>query len=109
MAPISAAHDGEHYLQFARALRNTLLTSIAELTFGQILDGLPVTDVACENQGTQLREGHPVLEHKELCPGVLDRLRDFQTCLTPSEFDFDDAVSARILCSRVFVLTCSSF
>ncbi len=56
-----------------RAIANVLSTPIAKQTYAQIVDGLPLADVAWDRYGGCLCYEHPLLrEHKELCPDVAD-------------------------------------
>jgi hypothetical protein len=72
---IATLGDG-HRDAFIRALTNVLSSQIAEITYGQIVDGLPLSSVARDVYSENLCSGHPLLdEHKELCPGVLNHLR----------------------------------
>lgn len=69
-----------------QAIRNILSSDIAESTFGQIIDGIPLSQVALDCYHGATCPGHPLLdEHFQLSPSVLQlarRLRD--------EFDPDD-------------------
>ncbi|KAI1325018.1 hypothetical protein F5Y16DRAFT_283364 [Xylariaceae sp. FL0255] len=69
-------HD-EHCKAFAQALRNVLSSDTAQLTFGQIVDGLPIASVESDHlKGSVVDVYHPVhTKHTELCAGVLDRLQ----------------------------------
>jgi hypothetical protein len=70
----------EHRDAFIRALTNVLSSQIAEVTYGQIVDGLPLSSVALDVYRDNVCPGHPLLhEHKELCPGVDDHLRSLGT------------------------------
>ena len=62
---------------FERALMNILSTDIAELSFVQILDGLP-TERYLDHSYVLMR-GHPVheLKHRQLCDGFLEKVREF--------------------------------
>jgi hypothetical protein len=54
-----------------RAIVNVLSSPIAEQTLGQIVDGIPLSDVAFDVCGSYVCLLHPLLqEHREL--GVLD-------------------------------------
>ncbi|KAK3984274.1 hypothetical protein QBC44DRAFT_301646 [Cladorrhinum sp. PSN332] len=74
---ISAQSLGqEHRDILVRAINNVTSTEIALLTFAQIIDGLPIADVAFDKRSTGLWDGHPVDEHEELCPGVMEKARE---------------------------------
>jgi hypothetical protein len=51
--------DGQHRDIFTRAVTNVLSTDIAVLTYAQIIDGLPLTDVAQDTSGGGLPDMHP--------------------------------------------------
>lgn len=93
MSTRSLVLDKKYHQEFTTALRNVLSTDIAEFTLSQILDGLPVAEVAQENLGTCTWEGHPVFEHKELCDGVLDRFIDIREHLNVGVVNFEAGVS----------------
>lgn len=68
--------QGHHRDIFTRALANVLSTPAAETTFAQILDGAPLSACVEEVPGWVYPLDHPVrTQHRELCPGVLDRTR----------------------------------
>jgi hypothetical protein len=81
--------DTPHSVAFTRALGNILSTEIAQLTLAQILDGLPIADVAWDNMGTLNWLGHPVNSHKQLCEDALGELSEFQRQLKPTALKFD--------------------
>ncbi|EGX91112.1 hypothetical protein CCM_05269 [Cordyceps militaris CM01] len=69
--------DEDHRNSFIKALLRILHTEVAELTYAEILDGLPTS--ASYFDFFYKQEGHPAINHTELCPGVLNRtyqLRD---------------------------------
>lgn len=72
---VSEVLDADHQAIFATAMSNLLSTEIAEQTFAQILDGLPLRDVAFGMRVFEYNRSDPVFSHVELCPGVLDRTR----------------------------------
>lgn len=72
--------DAEHFESLRQCLVNLLSTQVAELTYAQIIDGMPRASVYAEDHW--FRDGLPVMEHEELCPGVLEKTRRFR-----SEFD----------------------
>lgn len=67
--------DAEHMAVFRSALDKILLADIAEITFSEIIDGLPTRASWLEFDFWQ--EGHPVdvLGHTELCPGTREKAR----------------------------------
>jgi hypothetical protein len=82
-----------HYKVFSRAITNVLSTELALFTFAQIIDGLPTADVAWDRRYSHLVGAHPIEEHEDICPGVLDRARRFRQDFDPGILSFDPKVS----------------
>lgn len=72
--------DAEHFESLRQCLVNLLSTQVAELTYAQIVDGLPLASVYADDHW--FHDGLPVMEHEELCPGVLEKTQRLR-----SEFD----------------------
>lgn len=49
----SALGDGQHLDIFIRAVTNILNTELAELTYAQIIDGLPLEEVVLDSGGPE--------------------------------------------------------
>lgn len=81
---VSEVLDVNHQKIFATAMSNLLSTEIAEQTLAQILDGLPLRDVAWSLRAFDYNRSHPVFSHVELCPGVLEMTRMLRDALDPS-------------------------
>ena len=91
---IGTSVGGEHLAIFSRAVLNSLETGLAEETFAQIIDGVPIARVVRDTRADTLPKGHPVHEkHKELCPGALEKAREFRQRFDPGTLQFDAAVS----------------
>ncbi len=72
LQPIATLQNAHREI-LIRAIANVLSTPIAKQTYAQIVDGLPLADVAWDRYGGCLCYDHPLLrEHKELCPDVAD-------------------------------------
>ena len=85
--------DGEHHQLLVRAITRILSTELAEVTYAQIIDGLPTGDVAYEAI-VPPRDGHPIDQgHNQLCPGMLDKAREFRDGFQPEILTFDSQVS----------------
>lgn len=67
--------DMEHLASFKQAMANLLSTPNAELTYAQIVDGLPISQTYLMDHW--FYEAFPVLGHEELCPGIMDKTHDF--------------------------------
>ncbi|KAG8158482.1 hypothetical protein KVR01_011604 [Diaporthe batatas] len=74
--PRSAVGDSldiEHRNAVLRATSNVLSTSHCILTMAQLMDGLPLCDIARCSRGARIGVGHPLNNHTELCDGVMER------------------------------------
>jgi hypothetical protein len=77
--------ETNHRDHLTRAISNVLSTDIAEITYAQIVDGLPLSSVFDDTRNLSLIRYHPVrTQHTELCPGILERTRQLY-----AEFDFN--------------------
>lgn len=96
----SAAHDapkarklfledlgGEHRRLLIRAIERVLSTEVAEFTYAQVIDGLPTSDVAFDTRDKPYGYGqhvHPMYSaHDELCPGTIEKARQFRSGFQP--------------------------
>ncbi|KAK0670277.1 hypothetical protein QBC41DRAFT_390009, partial [Cercophora samala] len=69
--------DAEHRSYLVRAINNVLSTQLALFTYAQIIDGLPIGDVAWDQRDPPLEGDHPLAtEHEELCPGAMEKARE---------------------------------
>jgi hypothetical protein len=94
--------ESTHSEIFRRAISNILSCPIAETTYAQILDGLPTSDVALDVYDSNVCPGHPLLdEHKELCPGVLERARELRASFDSDLVQIDSRV--RHACEIAYV------
>lgn len=109
--------DSEHNQIFAHALGKVLNTDLALLTFAQIIDGLPITDVALDrvDECYWPEDGHPVEDHEELCPGALDKARELRKTWGSSMLRFSPKVcsfrcrpSSSVICALKRVLISAS-
>ena len=78
--------DETHSGTFRRALANVLMTDLAFETYAQIIDGLPLKDVAWDRnpRARRICLQHPINTHVELCRAAFDRAVRFR-----NEFDAD--------------------
>ncbi|KAI1009026.1 hypothetical protein LB504_001885 [Fusarium proliferatum] len=70
--------EGHHYDSLSLALRNVLNTDIALMTFAQIIDGLPTADVVWDRYSATYEPSHPIINHKTLCEGALEKAKGFR-------------------------------
>lgn len=85
--------EGVHFELLSRAARNVLDTDIALITYAQIIDGLPVTEVAWDQYSSKYDPSHPTNSHKELCPGALEKAKVFRTNFAMADVKIDLEVS----------------
>lgn len=84
--------DGEHRHLLIRAITRILLTELAKITYAQIVDGLPIADVAYDSR-VQPYKGHPIdHSHEDLCPGMLDKAQEFYRNFQPEVLTFRSQV-----------------
>jgi hypothetical protein len=82
-----------------------LSTEIAELTFTQIIDKLPLPQVADNtyNNGGSLSHINPLYtKHTQLCPGVLKTTRQFRANFNPHILQFDYPASSPLYDPKLF-------
>ncbi|KAK0739909.1 hypothetical protein B0T21DRAFT_150439 [Apiosordaria backusii] len=73
-----ALKSANHYKLFIRAMKNVLSTELAQFTYAQIIDGLPIEDVAWDRRIPAVYGNHPIEHHPDLCPGALERAREYK-------------------------------
>lgn len=81
--------DAAHQDSFRRAVLNILSTDIAKTTFAQLVDGLPLSDVAFANSGHRNTIYDPVYRHKVLCPGIREKTESFRKSFEPVAMELD--------------------
>jgi hypothetical protein len=85
--------DGPHQQAVRLAVSNILKTEIAETTYAQIVDGLPLVDVVSDVYGGDwLFDDHPICAHTELSAGILETTRKFRTSFDLGTLSFDSTV-----------------
>lgn len=83
-----------HREAVSRAISNIFLTDIAESTYSQIVDGLPLANKVNDVWGGSLLwEDHPVFTHIALRDGVQNMVKSFRTDFDPQILEFDASVS----------------
>ncbi|KAI1260379.1 hypothetical protein F5Y18DRAFT_432327 [Xylariaceae sp. FL1019] len=87
------ALDPAHFAGFTRALENVLSSEAAQSTYGQIVDGLPITSVESDTSGGMgVGTEHPLHDednpHDKLCPGVIKRLSELREKLNIANLEF---------------------
>lgn len=98
------ALDPDHYNILRQAIGNILSTEIAENTMAQLVDGLPVRDVAYAARGSLVRKEHPITSHVTLCGNALDQTRLFRESFDPDLLNFRTNVSTLCQLNRGHLL-----
>ena len=85
--------QGKHRDMLNRAVTNALSTTNAEITYGQIIDGPPLSKVARDTYSRNTCPGHPLLEvHLELSAETLDQAQQLRENFDPDSLLFDSMV-----------------
>ncbi|KAI1877981.1 uncharacterized protein JN550_000163 [Neoarthrinium moseri] len=84
--------DDLHRDALFHAISNVLATDLALTTYAQIIDGLPVTNVAWDQYSSKIHRRHPVNDHVGLCPGALDRTKEFRVDFDIKSLRFNPAL-----------------
>lgn len=84
--------DETHRHALDRAVGNVLTTEVAELTYAQILDGLPTAKSVTDSD--PYFKDHPVytLNHVDICPGFVELARARRNAFTLHDMEFDTKV-----------------
>ncbi|KAH6651682.1 hypothetical protein BKA67DRAFT_537542 [Truncatella angustata] len=79
-----------HYNALSKAIHQVLTTDLAIETYAQIIDGLPLCDVAWNRYQHRLCQKHPINSHKSLCPGSIEKASSLKNSLDLSWLSYDD-------------------
>lgn len=85
--------DPEHRSAFSKAVQRVLSTALALETYAQVIDGVPLCDVAWDRYRHRLHETHPINYHEELCPGALEAAKSMRDELDLGSLSFEAKVS----------------
>lgn len=86
--------DQAHQDTVRSAIARILDTDLAEITYAQIIDGLPLGEVAFESRGGMPHSDHPINHcHDRLCDGIMNRTRELHRTFDPKILQFDSRVS----------------
>lgn len=94
--PFQSINSERHRQILDRAIRNVLSTELAQFTYAQIIDGLPIADVAWDRRLPGIMGEHIIDGHETLCPGALEKAREYYKEWDPSSLKFDPEVSPTI-------------
>lgn len=93
--PFNSIASERHRQILDRAIRNVLSTELAQLTYAQIIDGLPVADVAWDRRLPGIMGEHIIDDHGTLCPGALEQAQVYYKEWDPSGLNLDPGVGHR--------------
>ncbi|KLO90767.1 uncharacterized protein LW93_062 [Fusarium fujikuroi] len=71
---------------FVQALMRVMETDVAEMTFAEIIDGLPTIGSYQDFHWPQ--DGHPATQHFEVCPGMVEKARQLRSDYPPTRLKF---------------------
>ncbi|KAJ3546444.1 hypothetical protein NM208_g1995 [Fusarium decemcellulare] len=85
--------ETKHRDVFRRAVSNVLSSPIAEITYAQIIDGLPLSDVTLDTHEGTPCPGHPLLDERiEVSPGILEKARQLRSSFDATVMKFDSGL-----------------
>lgn len=90
--PFDAIPSEYHRKVLNKAIRNVLSTELAIFTYAQIIDGLPIADVAWDRRLPGIMGEHIIDEHETLCPGALEKAQEYYENWQPSSLMFNPEV-----------------
>lgn len=100
--------DGPHRDAVVVAISRVLSTKIAETTYAQIVDGLPLLEVLKDIYGDLTCPNNPIYQHTQLKEGTVDMVRRFRKEFDPNIIQFDVPVSYwRFILPIMGSLTCA--
>lgn len=85
--------DEPHRDVVASGISRVLSAEIAETTYAQIVDGLPLLEVLKDVYGDLTCPNHPIHQHTQLKDSTLDTVRQFRDEFDPNILQFDVPVS----------------
>ncbi|KAF4998914.1 hypothetical protein FGRMN_2845 [Fusarium graminum] len=87
--PFHAITSERHRNVLDKAIRIVLSTEIATFTYAQIIDGVPIADVAWDRRLPGIMGEHIIDDHETLCPGALEKAEQYYESWDPSILKFD--------------------
>ena len=92
-----ASLDDTHREALLRAIGNVASCGVAKAAFGQIADGLPLSEVDRDTYDGTASMSHPLHSlHKTLRPEAVEEAERFRGTFDPRTLEFDSKV--RVLC-----------
>ena len=74
------------------AISNVLHTTLSLTTYAQIIDGLPISDVAWDQYSSKLHRRHPISNHVAFCSGALEKAEEFRADFDLTTLRFNPTV-----------------
>lgn len=90
--PFDTITSDYHRKVLDKAIKNVLSTELAIFTYAQIIDGLPIADVAWDRRLPGIMGEHIIDDHEILCPRVLEKAQEYHENWQPSSLMFDPEV-----------------
>jgi hypothetical protein len=87
-----AIASDHHRRVLDKAIRNVLSAELAIFTYAQIIDGLPIADVAWDRRLPGIMGEHIIDEHEILCPGAIEKAQEYYDNWQPYNLMFDPEV-----------------
>lgn len=97
--PLCSFEKQHHRECLVRAISNVLSIELSLFTFAQIIDGLPIADVAWDRRYPGLHHDHILDDHEELCPGAMEKVQEFYRDWDPNILRFSPKVPITVPCS----------
>lgn len=101
---------GGHRRLLGRAITAILATPIAEVTYAQIVDGKPIEPPRRVSSNPYYKPPPPTVPippaHTELCPGMLEKVREFRRQFCSDSLTFDSKVSFGLFPDHALALGC---
>lgn len=84
--------DDSHRFAVTQGIANVLSTEVAEATFAQIQDGLPLAEVVEDVYSDLMLPDHPVSQNTRLSPHSLEKFHAFRDSLNFLRLAFDSSL-----------------
>lgn len=84
--------DDSHRFAVTQGIANVLSTEVAEATFAQIQDGLPLAEVVEDVYSDLMLPDHPISQNTRLSPHSLEKFRAFRDSLDFLLLSFDSSL-----------------
>jgi hypothetical protein len=90
---LSSAYLGADYQDaFSQALKTVFASPLTEITMAQLVDGLPEVGIARQTRWNHITGPHPLLDHKRLCDGVMEKTLYLRDTFSADDLYFESHV-----------------